>query len=258
VFFGVQVGGITISLAAILVAAGIFVVGLLATRGAQRWLDDRFLPSTRMDVGLRNSVRTIFGYLGFVVAAMIGFAFLGVDLSSLAIVAGALSVGIGFGLQSIVQNFVSGLILLAERPIKAGDWIVVGDSEGYVKRINVRATEIETFDKAILIVPNASLVSGTVKNWMHNDLFGRTKVKLGVPHGTDPERVRAILVAIARAHPLVTSDPEPRASLVDLNESALHFELAFTVVNVDKSAGVRSDVRFEIVKRLAAEGIAIK
>lgn len=257
-FFGVQVGGINISLAAILLAMTIFSIALVATRGVQRWLDNRLLPSTRMDIGLRNSVRTVFGYLGFFIAVMLGFSFLGLDLQNLAIVAGALSVGIGFGLQSIVSNFVSGLILLAERPIKEGDWIVVGDSEGYVKRINVRSTEIETFDKAVVIVPNSNLVSGTVKNWMHNDLFGRAKIKLGVPPETDPERVRSLLVEIAKKHALITSDPEPRVYLVDFDESALVFELTFTVTNVDKSFAVRSDLRFEIVRRFRDEGLTIK
>jgi len=258
VFFGVQVGGITISLSAVLLAVSVFTLGLFATRGIQRWLDDKYLPSTRMDVGLRNSIRTVFGYVGFVVAAIIGFSYLGVDLQNLAIVAGALSVGIGFGLQSIVSNFVSGLILLAERPIKAGDWIVVGDSEGYVRRINVRATEIETFDNAILIVPNANLVSGTVRNWMHNDLFGRAKIRVGVPHGTDPERVRDILIELSKDHPLVSCDSKPGVQLVDFTEAGLFFDLSVIVTNVDKSGQVRSDLRFAIVKRFAEEGIVIK
>ncbi len=257
-FFGVQIGGINISLAVFLLAMVVFSIALIATRGVQRWLDNRLLPSTRMDIGLRNSVRTVFGYLGFLVAVVLGLSFLGLDLQNLAIVAGALSVGIGFGLQSMVSNFVSGLILLAERPIKEGDWIVVGDAEGYVKRINVRSTEIETFDKAVVIVPNSNLVSGTVKNWMHNDLFGRTKINLGVPQTAEPERVRALLVEIAKKHPLVTSDPEPRAYLVDFNENALLFELTFTVTNVDKSFVVRSDLRFEIVRRFRDEGLNIK
>lgn len=257
-FFGVQIGGVSISISAVLLAVTAFAIGLLATRGVQRWLDDRLLPATRMDIGLRNSVHTVFGYVGFIIAAMVGFSFLGADLQNLAIVAGALSVGIGFGLQSIVSNFVSGLILLAERPIKAGDWIVVGDAEGYVRRINVRSTEIETFDKAVVIVPNANLVSGTVRNWMHNDLLGRARVKVTVPHGTDPEKVRDILVDIARDHPIVTSDPEPRAALIDFVDGGMVFELGFTVLNVDKAAGARSDVRYAILKRFAEDGIKLK
>jgi small-conductance mechanosensitive channel len=257
-FFGVQVGGITISLSAVLLALTIFVLGLVATSSVQRWLDEKLLPSTRMDIGLRNSIRTGVGYVGFVIAGLIGFTYLGVDVSNLAIVAGALSVGIGFGLQSIVSNFVSGLILLAERPIKAGDWIVASGAEGYVKRINVRATEIETFDNAVLIVPNSTLIGGTVKNWMHNDLTGKATIRVGVPHGTDVDKVRDLLVAIAKEHELVDCTSEPKAQLVEFTDLGMYFELGCTVMNVDKSGRVKSDIRYEIARRFQAEGIPIK
>lgn len=257
-FFGVKVGGITLSLAAILGSLGIFVIGLFVTRAVQRWLDQRFLPATRMDVGLRNSIYTGIGYLGVIIAAAIGFTYLGIDFQNLAIVAGALSVGIGFGLQSIVSNFVSGLILLAERPIKAGDLIVVGDAEGYVKRINVRATEIETFDRAVLIVPNSSLVSSNVKNWMHNDLLGQAKISIGIAHMTDPDQVRDLLVEIANQHPMVLKQPPPRVYMTDITFGAMVFELRCVVGNVDNSYAVRSDLRFEIVKRFAAAGLNIR
>ena len=257
-FFGVKIGGITLSLAAILGSLGIFAIGLIVTRAIQRWLDQRFLPATRMDVGLRNSIYTGIGYLGTIIAAAIGFSYLGIDFQNLAIVAGALSVGIGFGLQSIVSNFVSGLILLAERPIKAGDLIVVGDSEGYVKRINVRATEIETYDRAIMIVPNSSLVSNNVKNWMHNDLLGQAKIRVGAPYSADAEMVRNLLVDIAKSHPKVLQQPTPKVYMVDFNEGAMIFELGCVVSNVDDAFVVRSDLRFEIVKRFAALGLSIR
>lgn len=257
-FFGVKIGGITLSLAALLGSLGIFCIGLFVTRAVQRWLDQRFLPATRMDVGLRNSIYTGVGYLGIIIAAAIGFTYLGIDFQNLAIVAGALSVGIGFGLQSIVSNFVSGLILLAERPIKAGDLIVVGDSEGYVKRINVRATEIETFDRAVMIVPNSSLVSSNVKNWMHNDLLGQAKIRIGIAHGTDPEKIRALLVEIALGHPMILKQPLPKVYMTDITEGAMIFELGCVVANVDNAFSVRSDLRFEIVKRFAAAGLSIR
>lgn len=257
-FFGLHIGGITISLANVLAAALIFTLGLIATRGVRRWLDNRLLPATRMDIGLRNSISTTLGYVGFIIAAGIGFTFLGVDVQNLAIVAGALSVGIGFGLQSIVSNFVSGLILLVERPIKAGDMIVVAGAEGYVRKINVRATEIETFDKAVMIVPNSSLVSSNVKNWMHNDLLGRANIKIGVPYGTDVEKVRDLLLDIAKSHPLVICDPDPKVFLIDFTDLAMVFELGCIVGNVDKSYSVKSDLRFEIARRFALENIQIR
>ena len=125
------------------------------------------------DLGLRNSIRTSLGYLGFLVAAGLALGYLGLNYEKLALVAGALSVGIGFGLQSIVNNFVSGLILLWERAVRVGDWIVVGADQGFVRRINVRSTEIETFDRAQVIIPNSNLVSGVVTNLVRNDRSGR-------------------------------------------------------------------------------------
>ncbi|MBX9617652.1 MAG: DUF3772 domain-containing protein [Hyphomicrobiales bacterium] len=257
-FFGVKIGGITLSLAALLGSLGVFTIGLIITRAVQRWLDQRFLPATRMDVGLRNSIYTGIGYIGIIIAAAIGFTYLGIDFQNLAIVAGALSVGIGFGLQSIVSNFVSGLILLAERPIKSGDLIVVGDAEGYVKRINVRATEIETFDRAVLIVPNSALVSGNVKNWMHNDLLGQAKIRVGVAHSVDPHNVRDLLVEIARAHPMILPQPSPKVLMSEITEGAMIFELRSVVANVDNVATVCSDLRFEIVRRFAEAGFVIR
>jgi small-conductance mechanosensitive channel len=255
-FFGLQVGGITISLASLLGAIILFIICLVLTRGVQRWLDEKLLPATRMDAGLRNSIRTGFGYIGTIIAAAVAFSYMGLDVQNFAIVAGALSVGIGFGLQSIVANFVSGLILLVERPVKSGDWIVVGDQEGYVKRINVRSTEIETFDRAVVIVPNSNLVSGTVKNWMHNDQFGRLRVKIGVGRANDAEKVRAMLIEIALGHPQVLKKPAAKVFLLDIKKDALEFELTCTVSNVDKAYGVRSDLRFAILKRFDQEEVS--
>ena len=154
-FFGFKVGEVTVSLSAVLVALIVFAAAVAGTRVLQRWLEKEYLPTTQLDVGLRNSIRTSVGYIGFILALSIGLAQVGMSFEKLAIVAGALSIGVGFGLQSIVNNFVSGLILLWERAIRVGDWVVVGDEQGYVRRINVRSTEIETFDRATMIVPKS-------------------------------------------------------------------------------------------------------
>jgi potassium efflux system protein len=254
---GLSIGGITLSPTAILGAIVLFVLGVAATRGLQHWLDQRYLPRTRLDVGLKTSIRTGVGYVGTIAAGMIAFAFAGLNLQNIAIVAGALSVGIGFGLQSIVNNFVSGLILLAERPIKVGDWIVVGTEEGVVKRINVRSTEIETFDRATVIVPNSSLISGTVKNWMHHDLTGRVMLPIGVGYDSDPEKVIAILLAAARGHPQVLAYPQPFAQFTNFGASTLDFVLFCYVGNVGNMGGVRSDLRVEILKAFRDAGIDI-
>lgn len=255
-FFGFQVGGVTISFSTIVVAMILFALGLFITRAIRSWLETRYLPKTSLDPGLRNSISTIFGYVGVAIAAGIALSQLGLGLEKLAIVAGALSVGIGFGLRSIVENFVSGLILLWERPIRVGDWIVVGDEQGTVRRINVRATEIETFDKASLIVPNAEFISGRVKNWVHSDRSARIIIPVSVEYTADPEDVQKLLREAALAHREVMSEPKPIVVFKNFGESGLDFELR-CFVDVDALLVTRSELLFEIFRRLREAKIAI-
>ncbi len=256
-YFGFTVGGVTISPSSVVTAIVLFAVAILATRAFQSWLQDRFLPTTSLDYGLRNSIGTVVGYIGFVIAASLALAQIGLSVDRLAIVAGALSVGIGFGLQSIVNNFVSGLILLWERAIRVGDWVVVGSDQGFVRRINVRSTEIETFDRAMMIVPNSSLVTGTVKNWVRGDRIGRVKVELKVQFGSDPEKVRDVLIAVAKENENVTRLPAPSVLFADIAAGGLSFELVCFVNDVETSARTKSDLHFAIFKRFAEEKIAI-
>jgi small-conductance mechanosensitive channel len=255
--FGFRIGDITISLTAILTAFALLFIGILATRAVQRWLQTHFLPRTGLETSLQLSVSTIIGYIGVIAALTFALAELGIDVQKIALIAGALSVGIGFGLQSIVSNFVSGLILLAERPIRVGDSIVVKGEEGYVRRISVRATEIETFDRASVIVPNSELVTGVVKNWTHANPTGRIICKVGVAYGSDADQVRDILLACAREHPLVLATPPPRAFLMAFGDSALEFELRCVVAHVDNGLPVKSDIHFDILRRFRAAGIEI-
>lgn len=258
IFFGFNVGGLTISLSAILVGVVVFVVVLALTRTGQRWLEDSFLPRTQLDSGLKNSIRTAFGYAGFVFALIIGLSSAGINLSNIAIVAGALSVGIGFGLQSIVNNFVSGLILLAERPMKTGDMVeIAGGERGIVRKINVRATEIETFDRASLIVPNSSIISGNVKNWMHRDQTGRSLVTVTVGYDADPAKVKQIMLDCAAEHPLALIFPAPGCHLVAFETEFMRFQLVATVAKVGDAFGVESDLRFAVLERLRQTGISI-
>ncbi len=254
-FFGFKVGDVTISLSAIIVSGLLFALGLGATKALQRWLDERFLPATDLDTGLRNSLRTMAGYLGFLAALALAISSLGLSLERLTIVAGALSVGIGFGLQSIVSNFVSGLILLWERPIRVGDLIVVGDGEGIVRRINVRSTEIETFDRSTVIVPNSNLISGVVKNRVRSDRTGRVIVSLSVPRTANPERVREVMIAAAERHANVLPEPKPRVLFKKITEAALDFDLICIVPEVDIVGLVSSDLHFTIFTDLTQEGI---
>jgi len=254
-FFGLEIGQFRISLARILLGIVLFMALLLATRLFQRWLRERALQQTRLDPGIVNSVDTVVGYAGIGLAALIAVSYAGLDITNLAIVAGALSVGIGFGLQSIVNNFVSGLILLIERPIKVGDRIVVGDQQGLVRRISVRATEVETFDRASLIVPNSELVTGRVLNWTHRDSLGAVNVKVGVAYDADPEQVIAILKKCADDHPQVLRAPAPGAILESFGDSALQFNLRVSLADINVAPGVQSDLRIAILKTLREAGI---
>ncbi|HJZ44887.1 MAG TPA: DUF3772 domain-containing protein [Hyphomicrobiaceae bacterium] len=256
-FFGLEVGQFRISLARILFGIVLFIALLFATRLFQGWLRDKALQQTRMDPGIANSIDTVVGYAGTALAALLAISYAGLDITNIAIVAGALSVGIGFGLQSIVNNFVSGLILLIERPIRVGDRIVLGDQQGHVRRISVRATEIETFDRASLIVPNSELITGRVLNWTHRDSLGAVNVKVGVSYNSDPEQVMAILKKCAEDHPQVLRTPAPSVTFEDFGDSALQFNLRVSLPDIDKAAGMQSDLRVAIFKALGAAGIEI-
>jgi len=177
------------------------------------------------------------------------------NLSNLAIIAGALSVGIGFGLQNIVNNFVSGLILLLERPVKVGDWVVVGQHEGFVTRISVRATEIETFRRASVIIPNSELLSGAVINWTHRDKYGRVDIKVGVAYGSDTGKVRDIMLACAREHGQVLSWPAAHVLFTEFGDSALQFELRVFIGDVEQRSFVASDLHFAIDDAFRKAGI---
>ena len=181
------IGSVTISVTGILIGLLVFLFGYFVTRWFQRWLDDNVMRRGRMETGLRNSVRTAIGYAGVALAAVVGATVAGLNLSNLALVTGALALGMGFGLQNIVNNFVSGLILLAERPFKVGDWVVTASTQGFVKHISVRATEIETFQRQSIIVPNSELINSPVGNWTHRSRQGRTDVAVGVSYDSGSE-----------------------------------------------------------------------
>lgn len=256
-FFSFTVGDVTISLASLLGAVFVFFLTLAAAQALRRWLDARLLPLLRLDPGFRNAIGATLGYAGFILAATLAMSQLGFGIERLAIVAGALSVGIGFGLQSIVNNFVSGLILLWERAIRVGDWVVIGDEQGYVRRINVRSTEIETFDRATMIVPNSNLVAGVVKNWLRGDRVGRIKIALAPHAGVDPETMRELMIEAARAQEGVLRIPAPQVMFLGMEPASYRFELWCYVEDVEKSARVRSDLHFDLHRRLREAGISI-
>ncbi len=253
-FFGFKVGDVLISPVSIVVAVAIFGLIWAAVHALQRWLDGALLPRTGLDAALRNSITTSLGYVGFILAAGLSLGYLGLSFDKLAIVAGALSVGIGFGLQSIINNFVSGLILLWERAVRVGDWIIVGGDQGFVRRINIRSTEIETVDRAQVIIPNSSLITGVVKNLVRNDRTGRVVIPVTVAGAADPEKVREVLFAAAKGNDRVLKIPAPQIFFTGMSGSALTFELAAFISDVETMARVRSDLHFEIFKQIKAHG----
>ena len=254
---GIEIGDASYSLVDLFLAIAVFVAGVWITRLIQRLFRVNVLPNTTLDRGVQSSLATGLGYVGFSVTALLAVSAAGLDLSNLALVAGALSIGIGFGLQNVVNNFVSGLILLIERPIKIGDWIVVGENQGYVRRINVRSTEIETFDRSSVIVPNSELISGTVTNWTHKNAVGRVIARVGVSYDADSERVAQILREIGSAHPMALRYPAPFVYFAGFGDSALDFELRVMIRDVNSMLSVRSDLHHAIHKRFREEGLEI-
>ncbi len=256
---GVDIGSYTLSLIDVATAAAAFLVLLTLVRLLQGFLTNRVLPQTRLDVGARDALATGFGYVGLVIAALVAVSMLGLDLSQLALILGALSVGIGFGLQHVVSNFVAGLILLIQRPIKSGDWIVVGNGayQGYVKHVNVTSTEIHTFDNASVLVPNSNLLTNEVLNWTHKNTLGRVILAVRVAYGSDPVQVRSLLLDCAKAHPLVLPRPEPVVLLQDFGPSSLDFELRFFLREIDTLLEVGSELRFAVLAALDEAGIEI-
>lgn len=257
---GFNIGGLVIAPARIALGVFIFACGWTLVSWLKMQLEKKWLKNAGLSLSAQETLTTMTGYTGFALALIIGLSVAGFSFSNLAVIAGALSVGIGFGLQNIVNNFVSGLIILFERPVKRGDWISIGNTEGYVQKISVRSTLIQTFDRSDVIVPNSELISNQVTNMMLNDNFGRLIVPVGVAYGSDTELVRTILLAIAAANDQVVTDgsaPKPQVLFLEFGESSLNFELRCHLVNIDRRLVVKSEINYEIDREFRKHNISI-
>jgi small-conductance mechanosensitive channel len=254
---GLSLGEVTLTPAAIISFFIILALGYFLTIFVQKIIQKSILPKTKLDQGSKNALISGVGYLGYTIAAIVALSSTGFNLSSIAIVAGALSVGIGFGLQTIVSNFVSGIILLVERPIKEGDWIEASGFSGTVRKISVRSTQIETFDRAMVVVPNAELIAGSVLNWTHSNETGRARVSVGVSYDSDPKKIEKLLLKIGKSHEMALDDPKPFVRFQGFGDSSIDFDLIVYVKDKNYMFQVRSELHFQIFDLFKKEGIEI-
>ena len=252
---GVKVGGVTISLGNVGMAIVAFVVCMVIARLVRTVVRDRVLPTVDAPIPLRQSIDAGLNYVGVLLALVIGIGVLGVDFTNLAIVLGALSVGIGLGLQNIANNVISGVILLVERPIKAGDWVSVAGHEGFIRRINIRATEMETFQRTHVIMPNSMFLQNPVVNRTYADTSSRVELKLTVGLATDVAMMEAVLREAALGHPRVLRVPAPIVRFERITPTGLEFELFVFVSRLEDRLVVTNDLNQAILAKLIESGI---
>ncbi len=254
--------GITIGKAKITILNVCYVIIFLLLIGyiskiIRKALQDEVLPRTRLDIGARASLVNVVIYSLWVLAIYTGINILGIDLSSLAFMAGALGIGIGFGLQNIVNNFISGIILLFDPSIQVGDMVQVGEDWGTISRINIRTTVVQSFDNAALIIPNSHMLSDRVTNWSYKDPKVRRQVDVGVAYGSDVQLVRTVLLRIVNDMPEILDDPAPRVDFSDFGDSALIFRVRFWIASPDFWLTAPTELRFRIDEEFKKNGIEI-
>jgi len=232
-------------------------ITFLLSRFLRFVLDEEVYPRVHLPRGMPYALATLVHYFVLVVGVLIGLAAAGVKLDRFALLAGAFGVGIGFGMQNIVNNFVSGLILLFERPLQVGDTVQIGGVYGEIRRIGIRSSTVRTFEGAEVIVPNGTLIADPVTNWTLSDRMRRIDVPVSVAYGSEPEQVLELLRSVAAAHALVVDAPAPTAIFLGFGEFALNFELRAWTDRSDRWVQVRSELGIAVFKALTGAGIAI-
>lgn len=253
-----RVGETQVTVASLLLALAILIASLVLSRLARTFVADRLLGRTRLAVGARYAIGRVFGYLILVLGILVAIQPLGVNATTLAVFGGAIGIGVGFGLQDVVKNFVAGLIILIERPIQVGDSIEIGDVIGDVTEVRGRATVIRTNDDIYLIVPNSKFISDIVTNRSFKQRRVRYRIPVGVAYGTDPKVVEEALLDAASRSESVLPDPAPQVWFRDFGDSALQFELLCWTSKLLHSAGsFRSELNYLVYESLKARGIEI-
>ncbi|RMG60424.1 MAG: mechanosensitive ion channel protein [Deltaproteobacteria bacterium] len=243
----------------VIIAILTLIVGVFAVRRLEKVLRERLLPRTNLPENVASVIPKVFYYLGLFFTLLLALYFVNIPLTAFAFIGGALAIGIGFGAQNLINNFISGFIILIERPIKIGDMIEV---EGYFARIEdigARCTRIRTGDNIHILVPNSSFLEKSIINWTLSDRMVRTKVTVGVAYGTDVKRVKELLLEVARGSGDVLPSPEPFVVFEDFGDSALIFSLYFWIrlENLMNKMVIESRIRFAIDETFAREGIVI-
>lgn len=254
---GFNVGGIRISIVSLLLGILTFFVSLFMFRLLKNSLTNGKLSKIDMDESIRNSLAAGLGFLGFVFSLFIAIAVMGGSLGSITIMAGALSFGVGLGLQNIVSNFVSGIIILFERPIKIGDWVIVNGQEGIVKQINMRATELETFGKSNIIIPNSDILSGSLINMTYKNRMGRIDITVGVDYDSDVDLVQQTLIEIMQGNDNILKNPAPFISFSSLSDNSLDFQVSGFTSNIYNKRIISNDIRENIIKQFREKNINI-
>ena len=254
---GVNVGATQFNVVHLLLIITMFYLTRTAVGMGSRFLARLPKQGVAIDATLIPPMQTAFTYALWCCFGLFALRAVGMELSNLAMVAGGLSVGIGFGMQTIVNNFLSGLILIFSRTLQAGDVVEVGGTQGRVRKISVRATMVETFDNALIIVPNSEFVASRLINWTRNSRTVRREIKLGVAYGSDADQVMKILLATANANSNVLKYPPPSAAFADFGASTLDFSLKFWVRDYDVAVSTASDIRLEIEREFREHRIEI-
>lgn len=252
------VGGTPITLWSVIYVAAL-VVALFVVAGWLRHLvSGRLLSRSRLDAGARQAAGAIIRYVVLLTGLLVIVQTVGIDLTTLNVLAGAIGIGVGFGLQNVISNFISGLIIMFERPIKIGDRIVVDDVEGDVIEIGARSTVVVTNDNIAIIVPNGKFITENVVNWKYNDGTVRFRIPVGVAYGSDVRLVERVLLEVATAEKEVLADPPPVVRFMGFGDSALEFELrAWSSTAVNRKGRLTSALNFAIYERFGENGIEI-